>query len=148
MSDKLFLATEVHGLKPEPAPRRGSLRIFVFDSPRLRCEKRSKNKVFTGAAVLAAFVLVLLRGIESLLAARLPRLAISFRRVLDGVLADAVADDELMKKSCRGRTGERVLDRSRRGFLFLAVLPGLAVRPRFLDALFSHDDFPIRVTKE
>ena len=73
MSDKLFLATEVHGLKPEPAPRRGSLRIFVFDSPRLRREKRSKNKVFAGATVLAAFVLVLPRGIESLLAARLPR---------------------------------------------------------------------------
>ena len=88
MGDKLFLATEVHGLESEPAPCRGSPRIFVFDSPRLRSEKRPKDQVFAGDAMFAAFVLVHLRGMKRLLAARFPRLAISFRRVLDCAIAD------------------------------------------------------------
>lgn len=104
--------------------------------------------MFTGPAVLAAFVRVLLRGLERLLAARLPRSAISFRRVLDGVLADAIADDEFMEKFRGRRTRKRILDRRSRCFLFLPVPLGLAVRVRLLDALFSHDHSPIGATKE
>ena len=148
LSDKLFFAAEMHRLKPEPTPGCSALRVFVFDAPGLRTEKWPEDKVFAGGAVPGALVLMLLGRLERFLATRLPRLAICFRGILDGVLADTVADDEFRKKFRGRRTRESVLDRGSRCFLFLPLFLGLAVCARFLEALFSQDDSPIGATKE
>jgi len=63
IADGLFLLAEMHRLKAEPAPGRGALRIVAFNSPGLRSEKRPEDQVLAGPAILAAFVLVLLRGL-------------------------------------------------------------------------------------
>ena len=138
----------MHRLKAEPAPGRGALGVFVFDAPGLGSEKWPEDKVFAGGAVPGALVLMLLCGLERFLATRLPRLAICFRRILDGVLADTVADDEFREEFRGRRTRESVLDRGSCCFLFLPLFLGLAVRARFLEALFSQDDSPIGATKE
>ncbi len=84
--------------------------------------------MFTRAAVLGAFVLVILRGIESLLAARFPRFAISLGRVLDGVLADA--DDEFMKKNFASGGDTRARLRLQKSLLYFSCRASCRYCPR------------------
>src|SRR5882672_7056603 len=88
---------EADGLVTDPAPGHRRHRLGVpVDSPVLFAAERAEDQVLGARAILAGLLVGLSGCVVGLLAAHFPGALESGQRVLDCVVANAVADDELM----------------------------------------------------